>query len=91
MDIEEIFKKAIQPYEARVQELQEAEKKKELEIRELKAAILELHRIVVDYNAHNVQAQPPGKKPEPAKNQTRPQTAVLPKTTKPEKPEGKWI
>ena len=88
MDIETIFNKAIQPYEARVHELQEAEKKKDFEIRELKAAILEMHRIVLDYNAHNV-ASTPAKKPDGNKTQPRPNTAALPnRPSKVEKPEG---
>lgn len=82
MDIEAIFKKAIQPYEARVFELQEADKRKESEIKELKTAILEMHKLVKDYNAHNVSAIPAKAKQNP---QARPQTAILPnKASKPE-------
>lgn len=87
MDIEAVFAKAIQPYEERVAQLQEAEHKKELEIKELKSAILEMHRIILDYNAHNVAAAP-GKGAKA--DGKRPQTAMLPSkpAAKQEKPEG---
>lgn len=83
MDVEAIFSKAIQPYEARVLELQEAEKRKDSEIKELKAAILEMHHLIKEYNAHNVSANPVKPKPNA---QARPQTAVLP--SRPSKPDS---
>ena len=77
MDIEAIFTKAIQPYEARMQELQEADKRKELEIKELKAAINAMHKIVQEYNTHNAVPVPAkGGKLDP--KIPRPNTAVLP-------------
>lgn len=45
-DIEQLFLSKIQPYEERIQRLEEAEKAKGLEIVTLKHAIQNLHRII---------------------------------------------
>lgn len=87
MDIEAAFAKAIQPYETRMQELVEAEKRKENEIKELKDAIIEMIKIVKEYRTQQVAPIPPKGKPEAKpNNQARPQTAVLP--NRPSKPES---
>lgn len=76
MDIEAIVAKALEPYEARMVKLLEAEKQKENEIKELKAAIYNMSKLLNEYQAQQVSGAKP--KPDPKTNQVRPQTAVLP-------------
>ena len=62
-DLETFFLQKIKPYEERIQQLEESEKSKELEIVTLKHAIQNLNRIIEQLKASQPAATKPGARP----------------------------